>query len=360
MPDSYISDNATQSGASWDMFRECVQYFSENEKQKFNFTGELDGIWSKSKWLEIGGKILPGGHVLFSDDQFLPNGEIIRITAIKDYVNFPHKPEITLSNAPISGGIGSQIGELEGGEVVVEENYKKGKLYTKRRWRDLMETMGMLEDAILDFDSSISPISIRTMQLIVGDESLQFRFVSSKTAPVQVPHAVAFDVETKILTSDAGIIQHMTLGITEISPTHTIDSYLFWDMAAYTSPPLEAKQSYYLYAKCDKASQDGTFLLSEAAIELNDPATHYHFLMGIVNSEHGGERSIVTLYGFTEILPGQITTEVIASPDRKLVIDLLNSTIKGKISFINENDEYEDIEKVKLYLQYSPKKWRRR
>ena len=59
MPESYIED------ASLEMFQECVEYFAINEKQKFSFTGELDGIWAKSKWLEIGGKILPGGHVLF-------------------------------------------------------------------------------------------------------------------------------------------------------------------------------------------------------------------------------------------------------------------------------------------------------
>ena len=85
-------------------------------------------MWSKSKWLEIGGKIVPGGHVDFSDEQFLPDGEIIRITAVKDYVNFPYKPEITLSNAPIPGGLGSQLGGLEGGEVVVEDNYKRGTI----------------------------------------------------------------------------------------------------------------------------------------------------------------------------------------------------------------------------------------
>ena len=33
MPESYIEDNATKTGASWEMFEECVKYFAENEKQ---------------------------------------------------------------------------------------------------------------------------------------------------------------------------------------------------------------------------------------------------------------------------------------------------------------------------------------
>ena len=56
MPEAYICDNATQSGASWDMFKEAARYLSENEDFKFTFTGELDGIWSKKDWLRIGGK----------------------------------------------------------------------------------------------------------------------------------------------------------------------------------------------------------------------------------------------------------------------------------------------------------------
>ena len=71
----------------------------------------------------------------------------------------------------------------------------------------------MLEDSLLDFSGSIDPITVRTMQLLVGDESLQFRFVTSKTAPSVAIHNVSMDNETKTLTVDAGIIQHLTLGI---------------------------------------------------------------------------------------------------------------------------------------------------
>ena len=61
----------------------------------------------------------------------MPSGEVIRITAVKDYVNFPHKPEITLSSAPMPGGLGTKIGELEGEEVTNEEGRKRGVQYTK-------------------------------------------------------------------------------------------------------------------------------------------------------------------------------------------------------------------------------------
>ena len=338
MPDSYISDNADQSGASWEMFQECVKYFAENEKQKFNFTGELDGIWAKSKWLEIGGKIVPGGHINFSDDQFLPNGEVIRIVSIKDYVNFPYKPEITLSNAPVTGGFGSTLGKLEAEEVVIEGNRKDGLLYSKRQWRDARETMAMLEASLLKFGSGINPIAVRTMQLLVGDESLQFRFVSNITTPTQVAHNVAFDSGNKKLTADAGILQHMTLGINKVSPSHSNNEYRFWYMSAYTSPPLPADKAYYLYAKCSTPTTSGTFVLSESAIDMEEVPGEYHFLMGVVNSEIDSERSLGMLYGFTEITPGRITAPLLSSPNGNMTIDMINGIITGKIRFQKAGD----------------------
>ena len=56
LPDVYICDNATKTGASWDMFREAARYLYENEDTKFTFSGELQGMWAKRNWLKVGGK----------------------------------------------------------------------------------------------------------------------------------------------------------------------------------------------------------------------------------------------------------------------------------------------------------------
>ena len=339
MPEAYISDDPSKTGASWDMFREAVKYFAENEEDKFRFTGELDGIWSKNRWLEIGGKIIPGGHVLFSDTQFQPQGVLIRIIAVKDYVNKPHKPEITLSNAPVSGSFSAELGKLEADEVVIEESKKEAIRFTKRQWRDARETISMLEQSLLRFSGSISPITIQTMQLLVGDESLQFRFVNSKTNPQVVAHNVVFNPETKVLTSDSGILQHMTLGISTIKKTHAASEYTYWDMTSYTSPALDPDKPYYLYAKCTRSGTTGTFLLSETAIGMDSVSDYYHFLVGILNSEQDGDRSFARMYGFTEILPGQVTTDRIVSQDGGTYFDLLNGIIAGKIRFLSSGVE---------------------
>lgn len=344
LPEAYICDNATQTGASWDAFREAAKYLYEHEDKEFTFNGALDDIWAKRRWLQIGGKIVLGGYVDFSDTQFHPGGSLIRMTSIKRYVNDPFSPEIELSNSPVGTSISSELNKIETNEVQVEENHKKALQFTKRYYRDARETMEMLADSLLNFSGAINPITVATMQMLVGDESLQFRFVSSKTYPVVVSHDIRYNPGTRILSVPAGIIQHMTLGITEIKSAHAASDYRFWDMAGYNSPPLiEPEKKFYLYAKCGKDNQSGTFLLSETAIGLEQIAGYYHFLVGILNSENNGERSFVTVYGFTEILPGRITTDKIVSTDGGTYFDLLNGVIGGKIKFTSGSSGLENL-----------------
>lgn len=334
LPDSYICDNKTQTGASWDMFREAAKFLYEHEDKKFTFTGTLDGIWAKKRWLQIGGKIILGGYVLFSDEHFMPEGSLIRITGVKRYVNQPYKPEIELSNTTVGASISSELNKPGQNEVVIEDRYKDALKFTKRRFRDAKETMGMLEDALLNFSEAINPVAVQTMQLLVGDESLQFRFVNSKTNPVTVNHVVTYDKETMVLHCPAGIIQHMTLGINTLSASHKANEYKYWDISEYNSPSLfEPEKKYYLYIKANKSASAGSFLLSETAIKLEQVQGYYHFLTGILNSEYEGERNFVTLYGFSEILPGRVTTDKIVSTDGNTYFDLLKGIISGKITF---------------------------
>lgn len=351
LPTAYICDNATKTGASWDMFRAAVKCLFDNEDLKFTFTGELDGIWSKKDWVNIGGRIKLGGYIRFSDEQFQKDGVLVRITGIKDYINKPHSPVIELSNTTVSGSVSSTLNDLKSEEVIVDDLHRDAIQFTKRRFRDAKETISMLEEALLDnFTNSINPIAVQTMSMLVGDESLQFRFVNSKTTPVPVTHRIVYDNETKQLTAAAGIIQHMTLGINTVSASHKVSEYKFWDMTAYTSAVLDdGKKKYYLYAKVSKTAQTGVFTLSENAIKLEGVSGFYHLLVGVLNSEYNEERSFVTLYGFTEILPGRITTDKIVSTDGNTYFDLSKGIISGQIKFksgssgLYELDEWEAV-----------------
>lgn len=349
LPDAYICNNLTKEGASWDMFREAAKYLYENEDPKFTFKGELDSIYSKKRWLSIGGKIKLGGYILFKDPQFIPEGIKIRITSIKEYIHRPYSPIIELSNTTTGVTVSSELNKIESNEVKTDNQYKNSIQFTKRRFRDAKETISMLNDALLHFSGSISPISVQTMSLLVGDESLQFRFVNNKTNPTQVEYFVTYDSKKKVLSAPGGILQHMTIGIDTLSSGHKASEYKFWDIEKYTSPTLTETVGYYLYVKANKNGTTGSYVLSKNAIKLEGVEGYYHFLVGILNSEFEGERSFIELFGFTEIVPGRITTDKIVSTDGKTYFDLLNSIISGKIRFqsgssgLYELSEWEDV-----------------
>lgn len=330
LPDAYICDNATKSGASWDMFRQAVKSLFDSEETKFTFTGDLDGIWAKKDWLNIGGRIKLGGYIKFSDERFQKDGVLVRIRGIKDYINKPHSPSLELSNETKSASFSSKLKQLESEEVVIEDNHREAIQFTKRRFRDAKETMSMLEASLLEnFTQSISPIAIQTMQMLVGDESLQFRFVSSKTNPTQVSHTINYDQETKTLKAAAGLIQHLTLGMSSLSSSHKPEEYLYWNVEEFESARLEdGSKKYYLYAKVSKTTDKGVFFLSESAKTLNGVDGHYCLLVGVLNSEYNGERSFATLYGFTEILPGRVTTDRVVSGDGNSYFDMLANAMK--------------------------------
>lgn len=338
LPEAYINAHKTDSdpktGAEWDMMRECVRYLYDNEGENFTFTGTLDGIWAKRDWINIGGKILLGGYVLFTESRFQKEGVLIRIIGIKDYINNPHSPELELSNSTVTGSFGTTLQTLTSSEVIAEEYHRNALQFTKRRFRDAKETLSMLEQALLDnFTNSITPITVQTMAMLVGDESLQFRFVDSKETPNVVELNIMYDNETQQIHCPASILQHLTMGIDSISPSHEPSEYRFWDMEEYTSGTLgDGSKKYYLYARVSKDSKTakGTFMLSEKAIkiETNDDLTNYYLLVGILNSEYDGERSFVTLYGFTEILPGRITTDRIVSSEGNSYFDLIANAMK--------------------------------
>lgn len=314
LPAAYVCDNATKTGASWDMFREAVRYLYEREERQFTFIGELDGIWAKKNWLAIGAKLVPAGYVDFSDPQFQPDGILIRITGVRDHINRPHSPELELSNTPVGGFLSDELGKLESEEVVNDKRYKEALQFTKRRYRDAIEAQEMLEVAFDNYSKGIDPIWVRTMSLLVGDESLQFRFVNSKTAPVTVMPDFRYDDNTGVFTAPALILQHMTLGISDIKESHKPSEYQYWDMGAYTSPYLGDYGKLYLYAKCGKSGGKGTFEMSGSPHKFEEDG-YYYFLTGLLGSQFDGARSFVTVYGFTEILPGRVTVDRIVSTD---------------------------------------------
>ena len=331
MPNAYISDNATKSGASWEMMKEACKYLYENRADLFTFTGDLDGIYAKKHWANIGGRLKMGAYINFSDTEFQRTPVAIRIIGLKEYVNNPYSPQIELSNKVQGHSFASEMRKLQNQEVYFGELNKRTQSLTKRSWRDAQETIKQIEAAFPEYTKSIVPATVQTMMALIGNKSTQFDFVVSKTNPIKAPHTLYFDKNTKQINAGSGWLKHFTLGATDINPNRNANSYKYWNIPAFISGRLDDKaKTYYLYIKASKTAETGEFILSENKIDIEQEAGFYHFLYATINSEYENERGIAKLNGFTEITGGQIKTDKITSGNGQQYIHLFDDHIEIK------------------------------
>lgn len=223
---------------------------------------------------------------------------------------------------------------IEDAKEVTKDDVKQVRQYTERRFRSAQETLTMLQAAFKNFSEGINPVTVQTMGLLVGDESLQFKFISiigTSATPINI--GIAYNKETKTLkVSRQSRLMHMTLGIDSITAPSSrgFDDYKRWAMPAWESGVLDdAEKSYYFYARVPVDGTSGEFLLSDTSIGMNDESGYYHLLIGILNAEYADTREFVSLYGFTEILPARITTDKVVSADGNAVLDL----VEGLLTF---------------------------
>ncbi len=380
LPEEYIRDFAHFGGAELEALREACKFIRDNMDPQFTFKGTVDDLYSRRNWLNISGKLILGGCVSFQDSSIQPTPIVTRIVGIKNYVNNPYAPELTLSNETVKGGMSSMIAKLKAGDEHVMERVKEGRRFSMRSFRDAKETIAMLAGTIDYFSEGINPITVETMSLLVGYEALQFKFWTSRACTTPFPDPTHYDPDTHMFSVDACVIQHMTHGITDVMPSearHYYD-YMRWSMPHIEFGPLtgvdeqgndNSSSAYYLYAKVDaanvaKADSEmtaeeaahiyGEFVLSKTKKDIkakltptdteykvvdgvNTEFSYYYLLVGILNSEYEGGRSFAPMYGFTEVLPGQITTDVIRSASGDSYFDLANNqfALGSKLTYIN-------------------------
>ena len=353
LPAAYICDDNTKTGASWEMMKEACKYLYENRADLFTFTGDLDGIWAKKNWANVGGRLKMGAYIHFSDNEFQRTPVAIRIVGLKEYVNNPYSPHIELSNKVQGQSFSSEIRKLQNQEVYFGEMNKKAISETKRSWRNALETIKQVEEAFPEYTKSIIPATVQTMMALVGNKSGQFAFVANKTNPITVPHTLYFDRNNKQINAGSGWIKHYTLGTTDIKPSHSAADYKYWYVSQFVSGRLDDKaKSYYLYIKANKAVETAEFVLSETKIGMEQEAGFYHFLYATVNSEYDGERGIAQFNGFTEITGGQMVTNRIASGNGQQFIALYDDRIEINAHLqISESNKLEFKQLVNPDLQ---------
>lgn len=332
LPQAYIRDNTTKTGAEWDMLRQCVRYLYENEEVKYTFTGELDGIWARQNWNTIGGKIKLGGYVSFTDTGFQTTAVLLRITGIKDYINKPHAPELSLGNSLVSTGFKTYLGAIASTGIGYSNSFRQSIDYAGLRIADAeQETEDLKNDVNTGFNDNIFPVNAEIIKTMVGSAQTQIRFVRSFTDPTPISDSITFDDTTHSITIEAGYIRHMTMGI-GLGYSRGQAEYMVWKMNGFSSGYLDRNKRFYIYAMVKPeasrvASTPGDYVASETEIAWDESATKIYILIGVLNKEVAGVRTFSRLYGFTEIQAGRMSPAQITSANNNVSIGLSDNTM---------------------------------
>nr|DAU97936.1 MAG TPA: tail protein [Caudoviricetes sp.] len=326
LPDEYITKAETELlGAS-------VRYFHEALQPKVTYKAELDGLYAQKNWGALAPKLAIGAYVRLVDTS-LDIDDHVRITAIRTKLSQQYKPQITLSNEVQAPSLAVSLGTLEAEGVQQKEEVQAVRREVARSYQQAMSIAdGIADEVRAGFGDSISPVTARTMQLMVGDKSLQFVFVASPTATGSVTHNVTWDESRGILHADRGYLRHMTLGINTLSADHKPSEYKTWTLPAYDYAVRTDQKTIHLYAKVERNGANGVFFATDTAKAMEAEAGYYYLYLGMLSQ--APNRAFTPLYGFTEILPSQIRTERITSADGSTSINLnTGEIVSDKIKF---------------------------
>ena len=314
LPNAFINDPATETGVEWDIFREACRFFDEQNNIPFKFTGTIDPNWARQDWANRGGILEPGWFVRFSDKDFKPEGYDIRITGMRDYANDEFSAVLELSNDVVVSGLSTEFARIAGERQRLDRERAGLQDLNSRTFADAIRTAQMLIDAGLEgFSESIQPITIQTMQALIGAVELQFtitKMVEDKPRRAQQ----FWDNEQRRLICEAGVLVHHTLGIDFIAEKPNDSKLSRWNIGEFQSPQNLGSNAFYLYARCVKESASATYHLSEPPLPMDD-GNHWNFLVGILNPEIGDNRVFAPMNGFTLIEPGRIVVNRLQSSD---------------------------------------------
>ena len=385
LPSEYIDK------AERELLLEACHYLYQHGEIEVQFTCNLDGIFSRNKWETMRQYFVVGGYINFVDKNFCQDGRLLRILAVKDYINTPHAPELTLSNSTVSQSVSSELKKIAQNQVYSTQKYSEAIQYSKRNFRDAEETQKKIAEAYGEdvqfiannitqqmqqvindlnitqsyFSGSINPVTVRTMSLLIGDKNLQFKFGHAAT-----------DNENKVLSWTDGTYEPRWSNGTLFCPasiqtgtgetiaahvrhdywtknqnsitTDAVGEHPYWIVNSATltqdadGNTLDPKLGYFLYLQCPRAAMDNFgYLQSQANFRLYSDAhatasgDDFYLLVGILNAELNGCRTYCDMYGSVEINGNQMRVEKIISSDGNTYFDLKNNVIAGNIKFVD-------------------------
>ena len=185
-------------------------------------------------------------------------------------LDFKNSGSEKLYGKPIVNEIVQPTEEVDLSDYITNDDLKKAlkKYVTEKSWQDVMDTQSALQNSLLDFEEAIKPITVQTMQVVVGSEELQFDWIYSFTqtkgpnnAFVDSPLYIDMDESSEHynqLVWNPGYIKHYTFdGPKIVRPEDSLGS-------SYSDDQLKKYWRWYIKNsegndELEEINMDGTF-----------------------------------------------------------------------------------------------------
>ncbi|SMC53392.1 phage tail protein [Pedobacter nyackensis] len=196
-----------------------------------------------------------------------------------------------------------------------------------------VQNLRALESSIFDtdgkFDSDKLNVGVLTTMLaIIGTRSQNF-----KLANVYITDN--YNANANAVSISGGSLIHF-----EISNPGNLAE---WTITPIVQSGLVPASLYYVYCKCSKTSQVGSFVITTDKIKPEDVPGFWMFLAGVIYPVVDGWRNSDFTNGLADINPARLKIGKIISRDGLTGFDLDNSTIFGKIAFASGSNGYDNI-----------------
>lgn len=234
----------------------------------------------------------------------------IRIQKMSRNLLIEHDYTLTLSDTTTLSIQAQTVLDVIEHNIIIDNNRLRDLNKARRGWRTTEELRNMVYDTDGYFDvDNIKPNSIDTNMLTVGSKSQQFVLIDT------VLQANVNGLPNRFDATE-GVLAHLSIDDNAIKK---------WNMAG-TSITLSESGGYYVFAKCSKTTDNGTFYVTQEQLRVepvSDP-NNYYFQVGIIGTLHSDDnfRDFVSTYGFTRINGNTITTGKIVTSDGECYLDL--------------------------------------
>ena len=322
------------SAAENELLETGTKFYDQNSQPKVQYSVSVTKAYIEKHFATDAGIVnvfVPGDYVPIKDPD-IDVDKAIRIKSITRNVLDPYEYNLTISDTVTSNITNRVISDIIDIDKVLEVNNLKDPARARANWRSSREVLDMVFDPEGDYyTDKIKPNSIDTLALSVGAKSMQFGLANTVFEP-------NYNGNPRIFRWKGGVLTHYTINE---------ESAVSWVLADGQITITPDTQAYYIYARCNKAGQDGTIQITSAQHKVNEDANYYWFWIGVINSVDPDikARSVALTYGFTMINGRFIKTGRIESADGETYFDLDNSEIGGRIVF-NSNGEEKTLEEL--------------